>query len=228
MNTFEEYKATVKQIVHNEGIGTPLIAHSIEKVIQEFKNPDYTWRTLRGIAEETEITQTAAAMIVMALIEENVLLTKRNLNSEGNKMYSFRGHCRVAHVPADNFTHEEAIGVVNSIYNGSVGEPEELDELEQPAVVQLTAVQPAVEEVVFAPEHLKYKGIQYKQNTISEDVFSSIMRNVNAVKLRPSKYPAMLSYYNIEVCYKIVDENNDTMFYTSALLSGGKNSYTVA
>lgn len=47
----------------------------IEKVIQEFKTQLHM-APLSGIAEETEITQTAAAMIIMALIEENVLSNK--------------------------------------------------------------------------------------------------------------------------------------------------------
>jgi hypothetical protein len=212
MNTFEEYQATVKQIIRNEGAGTPLIADSIEKVIQEFKNPNYTWRSLRGIAEETEITQTAAAMIIMALIEENVLLTKRNLNSQGNKMYSFRGHHRSVYVD-ENF--DDAVIAET--------EPEELDELEQP-VVQLTAAQPEVsEESLEMP--LQYKHEAYEKVQITDAEFAVAASGLLTV--RPSKRPAMFTAFDIEACYKST-VNDGVCFFTHELPSGNKYLYRPA
>jgi hypothetical protein len=58
------------------------------KLQEAFRNPKYTWRTLRGISKETGISQQAIRRYVMTHGDE--IIKSSSNNSQGEQLYAAR------------------------------------------------------------------------------------------------------------------------------------------
>lgn len=67
---------------------------TVGKVKQAFHNPRFKWRTITGLAEESNIPEDTVAIVLMSFIDTHDVITKKLPDENGRKMYAFRGHER--------------------------------------------------------------------------------------------------------------------------------------
>ena len=72
------------------------IMPAVTAVMNELCNPNYKWRTVDGVAEDCVMEVDDVAFIMFGLIEAHIVITAKDPNSEGKKLYNYRGHVKTA------------------------------------------------------------------------------------------------------------------------------------